>query len=305
MSNLFRASLLAGKPPSSFGTKSATETPKPAEPVAAPAAENEEKPNHRWTERHRLVGERAVVRYKDSDHEVELLNLSGGGAMVRGEIGARMWDKLWLVLNDSDNATIECAVRWIRRDRLGLEFAHETQINGDAKSRDVILKGVIRRHFNEPSDEDLPADFGPGPEIEDIAPESQRTDRRHPLIWMAEVPFDHSFQKVRIRNISETGAMVESGVYFPIGTEVMLDMGDAGRHFAKVVWARGDQFGFAFTQPFDLTNLARARASVAPQKWAQPAYLKAEPSKSSPWADHWNRSSLEELREDLGGFLGR
>lgn len=300
MANLFRAAVLSGVAPTKPDPQSFATVPVPAE--------NEEEAkatNHRWNDRHPLNGERATVRYNGEDHEVVLLNLSGGGAMVRGEFGARMWDKLWLILDLDHDASIECAVRWIRRDRIGLEFAHETQINCDKQSRDALLKQVIIRSFPEAGRDDEPADFGI---VEGTAPddqESQRVDRRHPLIWMADVPFDHSIERVRIRNISETGAMVESATYFPIGTEVMLDMGEAGQHFAKVAWARGDQFGFAFVQPFDLTNLARARATLAPQRWAQPSYLRQDSSKASPWADHWERQSLDDLRDDLGGFLGR
>lgn len=300
MANLFRAAVLSGVAPTK--PDALVQAPKPA-----PVAVEEETPahDHRWNDRHSLNGERAVIRYNGEEHEVSLLNLSGGGAMVRGDFGARMWDKLWLVLDLDQDASIECAVRWIRRDRFGLEFAHETQINCDRQSRDELLKEVIRRSFPGAEHDEDPADFGV---VEGAAPddqESQRAERRHPLIWMADVPFDHSFVRVRIRNISETGAMVESATYFPVGTEVMLDMGEAGQYFAKVAWARGDQFGFAFVKPFDLTNLARARATLAPQRWAQPSYLRQDSSKASPWAEHWDRQSLDEMRDDLGGFLGR
>src|SRR4051812_19634018 len=41
--------------------------------------------NHRGGDRHRLAGEHAIVRHGDHDHDVELVNLSGGGAMIRAQ----------------------------------------------------------------------------------------------------------------------------------------------------------------------------------------------------------------------------
>lgn len=301
MGNRFRSAVLFGK---AGVSREATAPASTTRSATIPNAD-EPKPDHRWTDRHILHGEHAAVRYNDEEHEVMLLNLSGGGAMIRAEFPARMWDKLWLVLDEGEDGTVECAVRWIRRNRIGLEFAHETRINCDKGKSDELLKEVLRRNFPDADDEQQPADFGP---VEGSAPdnqESQRTERRHPLIWMADVPYDHSIGRVRIRNISETGALIESATYFPISTELMLDMGEAGQHFARVVWARGDQFGFAFVKPFDLRNLARARATLTPQRWAQPNCLRQTGANSGPWADHWDRQSLDEMREDLGAFLGR
>lgn len=261
--------------------------------------------DHRWNDRHRLQDETATVRHNEQEHQVDLINLSGGGAMIRGDFEPRMWDKINLVLNDSEGASIECAVRWIRRDRVGLEFAHETQIHCDDQTRDKLLLDVIRRSFPNLIDENASANFGVGGDQVEEEVEAQRGERRHPLIWMADVPYDHSIERVRLRNVSETGAMVEAAVDFPVGAELMLDLGEAGQHFARVVWSRGDQSGFAFTKPFDLKNLAIARPTVAPQRWAQPTYLRQDSSKASPWAEHWNRRSLEDLRQELGAFLGR
>nr|WP_294849294.1 PilZ domain-containing protein [uncultured Sphingomonas sp.] len=310
MTNQFRAAILAGKTPGKpdqmLQDKSARASVAD-DLTSIPVTRDEARVHdHRWNDRHRLQEEKATVRYNDAEYAVDLINLSGGGAMIRGDFEPRMWDKLHLVLGDSDGASIECAVRWLRRDRIGLEFAHETQLHCDSRTRDKLLFEVVRRSFPDLVDQDAPADFGTvdAPAVEEET-EAQRSQRRHPLIWMADVPYDHSIERVRIRNISETGAMVESSTYFPIGTEVMLDMGDAGQHFARVVWARGDQFGFAFVSPFDLTNLARARATVTPQRWTQPSYLRRDSTKASPWSEHWNRRSLEDLREDLGAFLGR
>src|SRR5687767_1745215 len=76
--------------------------------------------NQRRGDRHRLSDEQAVVRRKGRKHVVDLINLSHGGAMIAGDIKAKLWDKVVLVLGEAGE--IECAVRWLRGDRVGLEF---------------------------------------------------------------------------------------------------------------------------------------------------------------------------------------
>src|SRR5688572_3639103 len=101
--------------------------------------------NQREADRHRLTDEQAVVRRKGKNHVVELINVSHGGAMVAGNFKAKLWDKVDLVLGEG--SAIECAVRWIRGDRFGLEFAHETRVECDADTLDNLLREVIRQSF--------------------------------------------------------------------------------------------------------------------------------------------------------------
>ena len=48
--------------------------------------------NSRGGDRHRLTGERARITYDGRKAEVELVNLSGGGAMVSGDFEPLIWD---------------------------------------------------------------------------------------------------------------------------------------------------------------------------------------------------------------------
>ena len=66
--------------------------------------------NHRDDDRHRLAEEHAAVRHDGNEYEIDLVNLSGGGAMIRGDFDARLWDRVDLIL--AEGAEIECAVRW-------------------------------------------------------------------------------------------------------------------------------------------------------------------------------------------------
>ena len=65
--------------------------------------------------------------------------------MIRADFTPRLWERVDLIFGEG--AEIECAVRWIRDDRVGLEFAHETRIDCDPQARDALLREVIHRSF--------------------------------------------------------------------------------------------------------------------------------------------------------------
>ena len=264
--------------------------------------------NHRDDDRHRLDHEVARARFDGEEHEVELVNLSGGGAMIRCDFQPRLWERVDLIF--AEGAEIECAVRWLRGDRVGLEFAHETRIDCDPEARDALLLDVIHRSFPDVAlapREDRPRPDQPEiqEDDDDSVANSRRTERRHPLVWSGEVYFSHSNEKVRLRNISEHGALIECPVQYPLGVEVMLDLGDAGQHFAIVSWACGDKAGLKFNNPFDLKLLGSAKPEIAPKLMTRPGPGLSSSDSDNPWADGWNRQSLDDLREDLEGYLKR
>jgi hypothetical protein len=261
--------------------------------------------NHRDDDRHRLDQEVARARFHDEELEVDLINLSGGGAMIRCDFKPRLWERVDLIL--AEGAEIECAVRWIRHDRVGLEFAHETRIDCEPEARDALLLEVIHRSFPDVAlapreNADASTQEGDG---DDTVANSRRTERRHPLVWMGEVYFAHNNEKVRLRNISENGALIESPIQYPIGVEVMLDLADAGQHFATVSWTCGDKVGLKFNNAFDLKLLGNSKPEVAPHLMIRPGPGLQTSDIDNPWADGWQRQSLDELRDDLEGFLKR
>ena len=263
--------------------------------------------NHREDDRHRLDQEVARARIGDEEYDVDLINLSGGGAMIRCDFKPRLWQRVDLILGEGGE--IECAVRWIRSDRVGLEFAHETRIDCDPQQRDALLLDVIHRSFPDVAlapREELPEAEPEGqPDDDDAIANSRRTERRHPLVWMGEVYFAHSSEKVRLRNISAHGALIESPVQYPLGVELLLDLGDAGQHFGTVSWACGDKAGLKFKNDFDLKLLGSAKPEVAPHLLIRPGPGIAAADIDNPWADGWRRQSLEQLRDDLEGFMKR
>jgi len=111
---------------------------------------------------------------------------------------------------------------------------------------------------------------------------------------------------VRLRNVSSGGALLDVSTYYPVGAEMLLDLGGAGQFEVVVTWAHEDQIGVKFMRPFDLACLAKAKPEIAPNKWNVPGFLtRAADEDDSPWATQWNRSSIDEIREDLEGFLKR
>lgn len=258
--------------------------------------------DHRDGDRHRLTSEQSQLKVGRKIHAVELINLSGGGAMIETDAALDMWQKVHLLLGG--DFQIECAVRWIRGGRVGLEFAHETQIQADSERRDEMLLDVLRRSF--PDLKSAPA--APAPAEKKVAAKGKeerhkRAATRHPLIWSGEVHYSHDSARVRLRNISESGALVESPTTYPAGAEVLLDLGEAGQHFAKVSWAHGDQVGLKFDRPFDITLLSRSKPDVADHRWTQPEYLASRDSVSA-WKD-WEHTPLSDLKDSLEGFLKR
>lgn len=257
------------------------------------AREEARRSNNRDEDRHRLPDELVSLTHDGKSREVQLINLSGGGAMVAGEFEPKLWDRVELHLGE--NGTIDCAVRWIKNGRVGLEFAHETRLDCSAGEQGEVLRQVIARSFPD-------IDFEPSAAATSQAPSGEhRENRRHPLIWSGVIHHDYQSTPVRLRNISSTGAMIECHAPLREGAELLFDLGEAGSVFGTVVWLAGDSAGLRFKDPFDLTQLARSRPDVVPA-WEAPTYLQPGSAEVTPWDD---RMSLGELRQSLEGFLKR
>jgi PilZ domain-containing protein len=192
-------------------------------------------------------------------------------------------------------------VRWLKADGAGLEFAHETCIECDLETRNQLLRNVIRKSF---PDVEIALEV-PACHEEETAPADSnsaihpRADR-HPLVWSGMIYYDEgedrAAEPVRLRNISATGAQVQSGNPLAEGMTVHLDMRATGRHEAVVKWTRGDHSGLEFCTPFDLHSLADS----APQITGATNSPAPEFGTQEPWAPGWRRSSIGELARDLG-----
>jgi hypothetical protein len=308
--NKFRSAMLAGKAGCHddlvVNAKKARVDRSAAGLTGVPVSRQERRrQNQRARDRHRLTDEKAVVRVAKRKHAVELINLSGGGAMIEGNLKLALWDSVDLQLGE--NGKVECAVRWIRAKRFGLEFAHETQLDCDADERASVLREVISRSFADVAfapapGRDVSAD-GEETQPDVAAADELRRAKRHPLIWTGSLHHDYQTSPIRIRNISGTGAMIECAAPVRVGTEPLLELSDALSISGTVEWVVGDHFGLRFHSPFDLADLAQSRPGIAPTDWIRPAYLESEATPDSPWDPRWNRMSVGELRQELEGFL--
>jgi hypothetical protein len=261
--------------------------------------------NTRLQDRHRLPEHQVRVTHRRNDHLVQLINLSGGGAMITGDFEPKLWDRV--KLHVAEDGVLDCVVCWLKGDRIGLEFAHETRLDCSPDKQAQLLREVIANSFPDVEFHAEPAK--PAEQAEQAEPavpeDEHRGERRHPLIWSGTLHYDFSSTPVRLRNISERGALIESERTLPVGAEPLLDLGEAGSVFGTVSWSVGDQAGLSFHTPFDMTMLAKAKPELAPARWETPDYLKPGRGGSSPWADEWGRMSLGELRDELDGFLKR
>src|SRR5262249_54238652 len=160
-----------------------------------------------------------------------------------------LWDRVELHLGE--NGTIECAVRWIKGDRVGLEFAHETRLDCSPGERARVLSAVISKSFPD-------VEIEASSVIVENAPvgDENRGGKRHPLTWSGLIHHDFQSTPCRLRNISETGAMIECCTPLRVGAEPMLQLGDVIQLDAAVAWVAGDTAGLHFSKPFDLGRLA-------------------------------------------------
>lgn len=255
--------------------------------------------NSRSGDRHRLTNERARVTYDSRDFDVELINLSGGGAMVAGSLQPKLWDRIWLHLGE--HGSIECAVIWVRGDRIGLEFAQETQLDGPPEQVAIVLRHVIERTFPHIHFSSRKAKEASAPAEPEAQARDNRRASRHPLIWKGLLHHDYQTTEVRVRNISATGAMIESQTPVRVGAQPLLELSDEASISAIIEWAVGDQAGLKFIDPFDLSLLVHSKPDVAPVEWTPPSYLKVGHKARSQ--DHWQRLDLNQLRQELEGFL--
>jgi hypothetical protein len=96
---------------------------------------------------------------------------------------------------------------------------------------------------------------------------------RHRLLRNGVLEQDGKAVPVRLRNISEGGAMIECGRPLQPETQVVLDVDDAGRLDAEVRWSQRGQVGLKFQRVFELHRLSRPKPGAGGRKMLTPSYL--------------------------------
>jgi len=251
-------------------------------------------------ERDRLPahGQRCRIAYRGGDAEVHIVNLSGGGAMIASTLTPNIAERVHLHLGS--DGTVEAIVCWVKGGRIGLEFAHETHLDCSDNERAELLLDAIDRAFPDRKSGGPKAVPAPEPDGSD-----QRVATRHPLIWSADLQTRSGTFRVRLRNVSATGALVQCAKPLALGSEVIVDFGKGGSVDATVSWTVGDHAGLSFDEEFDMRRLSHSKPVVAPTRWLRPAYLVNDVAAGSAWDEAWSRMSVDELRNELEGFLKR
>lgn len=235
--------------------------------------------NQRTEDRHRDVVEESTIIFRRKRHVARVVNVSSRGAMIEADIDPRIGESLDILFTE-ENKT-RCAVRWMRDGRIGVEFVNETILWESAP------QGPVFRYEGQAKPAGQPE---PQPFIDREA--RQRLLRSGTLYWSGiSIP-------VRLRNISAGGARIESERELCSGSEVELDLGEAGFHVAEVRWSNDGQIGLRFAGDFDLDTLVPASGqSHGPSPDVlKPAYLETELRADSPWAARFERLSMTDLK---------
>jgi hypothetical protein len=235
--------------------------------------------NQRSEDRLRDVVEESTMIFRRRKYDVRVINVSSRGAMIESDLDARIGERLDVLFTE-ENKT-RCIVRWVREGRIGLEFADETIFWDHTRGKSPVFQYA-----------EAAAEAPAAPVREIIEREKRQTLLRSGTLYWSGISIP-----VRLKNISEGGARVESEQALRPGAEVELDLGEAGFQYAEVRWARDGQIGLRFAADFDLDTLAPAAVSAPSQpEMVKPAYLETETQADSPWAARFERLTLTDLK---------
>jgi hypothetical protein len=254
----------------------------------------------RFGDRYRIVGESARVSHDGSTHDAQLLNICGSGAMIAAGFEPMPWDRLKLHLGD--DRPIDCKVLWIKDGRIGLEFVSEIRLDLTDNAQAGRVRDVITRSFPAAKFE---APVVPQDEPDEIVEDDNRAEHRNAVIRGGTLHYDYQSTPARLRDISSAGVMIETEASLAPGAEPLIDLGDAGSVFGTVVWAADGRAGLRFKQPFDWSELMKPRAEGEASHWEAPAYLRSNAHCDSRWEENWKNMTMNDLNEDLDGFLKR
>jgi len=236
--------------------------------------------NQRLEDRHRNIVEEADIVFRRKRLRAGVINVSSRGAMLASDIEPRIGEKIDILFTPS--AKTKCAVRWVREGRVGIEFLDETIFWETA--------GATFRY--EPA---TPAEQAQ--EAAEPASPYRKREARQRLMRSGTLNWGGVSIPVRLRNISGGGAQLESERTLQPGSEVELDLGEAGCKGAEIRWSKDGQVGLRFFEDFDFESLAaQAQPGERSPEVLKPAWLETELDPDSPWAARLERLTLTELR---------
>lgn len=102
--------------------------------------------------------------------------------------------------------------------------------------------------------------------MDESSPSQNRRSRRSPVLLTATIFVSGVPVTVKLRNLSEQGALIESDRLPPEGTETIFERNDM-RLKSRIVWVQGKYAGVAFNTPLKREEVLRQ--IPAPKQKAQ------------------------------------
>ena len=128
-----------------------------------------------------------------------------------------------------------------------------------------------------------------------------RRAQRQAIIWRGVLHNDGRSTTVKVRNVSTTGAMIQSTTPLEVGSQCLLELSDGVSIAATVQWADGEQAGLGFQAPFDLALLAQSKPIAVQRPWSPPVYL--DRAVQAAWERRIRRLSPAELRAEFKEYV--
>lgn len=100
-----------------------------------------------------------------------------------------------------------------------------------------------------------------------------RNLKRDSLFLMADVRLEGAIQpeRVKVRNLSDAGIMVEGPLLAHVGMRVVVSLKQVGDIGGVVAWSQSARFGIAFDEPIDAS---RARTKLSGEMTEAPRYAR-------------------------------
>lgn len=104
----------------------------------------------------------------------------------------------------------------------------------------------------------------------DFLADEERSSRRHSLWLSARVSLRGEAEQVLIHNMSTTGLLFEGELAFALGDQIEIELPEAGRTPAEIVWCNGSYYGCEFAGPVVAAAVSASRLrSPSPQPAAE------------------------------------
>jgi hypothetical protein len=202
--------------------------------------------NHRTEDRQPNLVDAAMIVFRRQRYHVEVVNVSSMGTMIRSDVDAIIGEAMEIQFADCNR--VRAAVRWVKDGKIGLEFEERTEIIASTRTQDSIAKSHLTLVPSEEPTGDVKKDRA-------LALRAARQG----LVWNGTLYWTFEALNVRVRNISPEGAMIDCDRDVPVGSQVRLNLAEAGTLESEVRWSNGGQVGLKFSEKFDLRQLARAK----------------------------------------------